>query len=52
MGAAAATSLSYSAAVLLLARRYTRVWGVGWMELVRFDKSYLRALSRRIRSLS
>ena len=52
MGAAAATSLSYSATVLLLARHYTRVSGVGWMELVRFDKGDLRALSRRIRSLS
>ncbi len=51
MGAAAATSLSYSAAVLLLARRYTRVSNVGWMELVRFDKGDLRAISRRIRSL-
>lgn len=37
-GAALATSISYSAAVLLLARRYVRVAEVGWSELLRFRR--------------
>jgi O-antigen/teichoic acid export membrane protein len=40
-GAAAATSISYTAAVYLLGRRYRRESGVGWRELLRFDRAEL-----------
>ena len=46
MGAAATTSVSYSAAVMLLARRYVLTTGVPMSELVLFTREDRRELVR------
>ncbi len=45
-GAAVATSISYSAAVMLLARRYVRLAEVRWSELFRFTRDDWGGLKR------
>lgn len=47
-GSAAATSVSYTAAVILLSRRYVRESGAGWRELLFLTRSELRDLLQLI----
>jgi O-antigen/teichoic acid export membrane protein len=47
-GSAAASSISYSAAVILLGRRYMRASGVGWSELLVLTPSERGELARLI----
>jgi O-antigen/teichoic acid export membrane protein len=47
-GSAAATSVSYTAAVILLSRRYVRESAVGWREMLVLTRPELRELMRLI----
>lgn len=50
-GAAAATSISYTAAVFLLGQRYRRESGAGWRDLLILEPLERAALARRLVSL-
>jgi O-antigen/teichoic acid export membrane protein len=47
-GSAAATSISYGTAVILLGLRYRRVSGIGWRELLLLTRSERAELARAV----